>query len=108
MSGFNDREKGFEDKFKHDQEINFKIAARRNKLLGLWLAEQFGLAGEAAQSYAKTVVMADLDRPGDDDVVEKVLRDCQERNVELSEHRLRKQMAELQEEARRQIFSEAK
>ena len=69
MSTFNDREKGFENKFKHDQEATFKATARRNKLLGLWVAKELGLSGAAAEDYAKSVVVADMEKPGDDDVV---------------------------------------
>ena len=67
MATFDERQKGFEKKFKKDQELQFKAAARRNKLLGLWAAEQMGLKGEAAEAYAKEVVRSDFDKPGDDD-----------------------------------------
>ena len=73
--GFNDREKGFEAKYLHDQETQFKITARRNKLLGLWAAEQMGLSGADAEAYAKEVVVADFEEAGDDDVLRKVLGD---------------------------------
>jgi hypothetical protein len=73
MATFDEREKGFEAKFRADQELQFKVTARRNKLLGLWAAGRMGLAGTAAESYAKQVVEADFQKPGDDDVVDKVL-----------------------------------
>src|SRR3546814_14271709 len=75
MANFDDREKGFEHKYKHDKELEFKINARRNKLLGLWAATQLGLTGADAETYAKSVVMADFDKPGDDDVLDKVVAD---------------------------------
>ena len=68
MSGFDKREEGFEKKFAHDEELRFKAMARRNKLLGLWAAEKCGLSGADAEAYAKTVVIADFDEPGDEDV----------------------------------------
>ncbi len=103
MTTFQDREKGFENKYKHDQEKLFKITARRNKLLGLWAAEQFGLSGDAADAYAKTVVLADFDKPGDEDVVAKVLGDFKARGKELTEHKLRTEMDRLMREAEAQI-----
>lgn len=108
MAIFDDREKSFEQKFRHDSELEFKISARRNKLLGLWVAGQMGLAGEEAEAYAKTVVMADLEKPGDEDVVEKVMADVKAKGVDLSEHRLRKRMTELLAEARSQVMAEVK
>ena len=75
MAIFEDREKGFEQKYKHDQELDFKVKVRANKMLGLWIAGLFGMPADEADAYAKTVVAADLERPGDDDVVEKVMAD---------------------------------
>ena len=104
MSTFDKREKGFESKFVHDQEITFKATARRNKLLGLWAAEKMGLAGEAAATYAKDVVKADFDEPGEEDVFRKVFGDLEDRGV--AEHQVRREMAELLETARQQILTE--
>lgn len=104
MSTFNEREKGFENKFKHDQETAFKINARRNKLLGLWAAKQLGLTGAAADDYAKTVVMSDMEKPGDDDVVQKVVKDLTAKGVAATPHRVRAEMESLLAEARRQIL----
>lgn len=95
MATFDEREKGFEAKFKRDEEFRFKVIARRNKLLGLWAAEQLGLDGEAADAYAKEVVKADFEEPGDDDVLRKVLGDLTGKGIETSEHLVRKQMEEL-------------
>ena len=107
MTTFEKREKGFEAKWQRDQELQFKVNARRNKLLGLWAAEQFGMSGDAADAYAKAVVVADFDSPGDDDVVNKVLADFEAHKVEMTEHRLRKEMQRLMETAGEQIEAEA-
>jgi hypothetical protein len=107
MSTFDDREQSFENKFKHDKELQFRVNARRNKLLGLWAAQLLGIHGSEAEAYAKTVVAADLEKPGDDDVVQKVLADFKARGVEMSEHRLRKHMEELLQTAHQQIMTEA-
>jgi len=106
MALFDDRKKGQESKYAHDQEMRFKITARRNKLLGLWLAEQFGMKGPEADAYAQEVVASDFERPGDDDVVEKVLADCQERGLDMDEHKIRRHMATLETEAAAQVKSE--
>jgi hypothetical protein len=105
---FKDREKGFEAKFRHDQETTFKIGARRNRLLGLWAAEQMKLAGPAADAYAKEVVVADFDEPGDTDVVRKVMKDLADKGIEVSEHRIRKELERLSVVARDQVIAEAK
>jgi hypothetical protein len=105
MADFKSREQSFEAKAARDQETEFKIAARRNKLLGQWAAGEMGLTGPDADAYAKTVVAADLDEPGEEDVYRKVAGDLKAKGVEVSEHRIRKHMAELLEEARRQITS---
>jgi hypothetical protein len=104
MSTFNEREKGFENKFKHDQELAFKINARRNKMLGLWAAGQLGLAGAAAEDYAKTVVMADMEKPGDDDVLAKVVNDLTAKGINVTAHRVRAEMDSLLALARKQIM----
>ena len=107
MSSFDERESSFENKFKHDKELEFKATARRNKLLGLWAANLLGIHGAEAETYAKAVVKADMERPGDQDVVDKLLGDFKQRGVDMSEHRLRKQMRELMTAAVAQIKSEA-
>ena len=106
MSSFDNREKSFEKKFAHDEETKFKINARRNRLLGLWAAEQMGLEGDDAETYAKAVVRADFDEPGEEDVFRKVWGDFQEKEIDVSEHRVRRQMADLLETAREQVTSE--
>ncbi len=106
MTTFSDREKAFEDKYKHDQDLQFKVEVRRNKLLGLWVAEMLGLSGADAESYAKEVVSADFEEPGDADLVRKILGDTAPKNLDLSEHRLRKKMDDLVAVAKEQIMSE--
>lgn len=108
MASFDDRKKGFEEKYKHDKELAFKVNARRNKLLGLWAAQELGVPAAEAEAYAKSVVMADFEKPGDDDVVEKILADAKAKGVEMTEHRVRKHMHDLLEAARQQIMSETK
>jgi hypothetical protein len=100
---FEDREKAFETKFQKDQELQFKVTARRNKLLGLWAAEQMGMEGSDAEAYAKEVVAADFEEPGDDDVLRKVLGDLQGKGLEASEHTVRREMNSLMSEAKRQF-----
>ena len=99
MSGFNDREKGQEAKFAHDSELRFKAEARRNKLLGLWAAEKLGISGDAANVYAKEVVMADFEESGDDDVFKKVRKDLDAKGVTMSDPDLRRTMVDLMEKA---------
>ena len=106
MSSFDERESSFENKFKHDKELEFKATARRNKLLGLWAANLLGIHGADAETYAKSVVKVDMEKPGDQDVVDKLLGDFKQRGVDMSEHRLRKQMTELMTAAVGQIKSE--
>ncbi|WP_435228948.1 DUF1476 domain-containing protein [Pseudopelagicola sp. nBUS_20] len=77
MTTFDDRENAFESKFAHDEEMKFKADARCNKMLGLWAAEQLGKTGDDAEIYAKTVVMADFEEPGHEDVIRKVAADLE-------------------------------
>ena len=106
MTTFDRRELEAEKKFEHDEELRFKIANRRNKLLGLWAAEQFGLDGAEAEAYAKQVVMADFEEPGDDDVLRKVLDDFDQRGLAMAKHTVRHQMDRLVAIARDQIMKE--
>ncbi|MGD9537010.1 MAG: DUF1476 domain-containing protein [Alphaproteobacteria bacterium] len=106
MTTFDKRKKEEEARYKRDEELRFKVNARRNKLLGLWAAEQLGIQGDAADAYAKEVVAADFDRPGDSDVVEKVLKDFGAKGVAIDEHRLRKEMTRLLDVARQQVMAE--
>jgi hypothetical protein len=108
MTTFEDREKGFERKFAHDEELKFRATARRNRLIGLWAAEKMGLAGDEAQAYAREVIKADLAEPGDEDVFRKVRADFDAKGVDQSDHQIRRIIGEMMAEAVRQIESEAK
>ncbi len=106
--GFKGREQGYEAKYQHDQETLFKITARRNKLLGLWAAEQMGISGNEAESYAREVVASDFEETGDADVVRKVLGDLKNKGIVLDEPGLRKEMDRLGATARQQIEAAGK
>jgi hypothetical protein len=99
MTTFDKREEGFEKKFAHDEELRFKANARRNKMLGLWAAEKLGLSGDAANTYAKDVVMSDFEEGGDHDVLKKVHKDLAAKSVAHSEQDIRRVMNELMEKA---------
>jgi hypothetical protein len=99
MTMFDKREEGFEKKFALDEELKFKADARRNKLLGLWVAEQLGLSGEAAAAYAKEVVDADFEEAGDHDVIHKVTADLAAKGIPISDATLAAKMSELMAQA---------
>ena len=103
MAQFEDRERGEEKKFSLDQETLFKATARRNKLLGLWAADVLGLAGDEAEAYAKSVVVSDLEEPGDEDVIRKVLGDFDAKGVSRSREDIVEQLAELMPVAIEQV-----
>lgn len=103
MTTFDKRQEGFEKKFAHDEELLFKAGARRNKLLGLWVAEKIGLSGDEAAAYAKTVVAADFEEAGDEDVYRKVKADLDAKGAVQSEHQIRRTMEELMATAVEQI-----
>jgi hypothetical protein len=103
MTTFDEREKGYERKFQHDQELAFKAKARRNKLLGLWAADQLGLTGEAREAYARDVIAADLQKPGDQDVIDKVAGDFAKTGVNIDAARLRAELDRFAAEAKRQL-----
>lgn len=104
MTGINDREKAFENKFAHDQEMKFRAIARRNKLLGLWAAGQIGKAD--ADAYAKEVVAADFIEAGDGDVIRKVKADFDAASVSITEEQIAIKLTEFYSEAARQLFDE--
>ena len=108
MTSFEDRKRGFEGKFAHDEELRFKATARRNKLLGLWAADKMGLSGDAAQVYAREVIKVDLEEPGEEDVFRKIKADFDTKGLDQSEHQIRRAMEELLAEALNQIESEGK
>lgn len=95
MSNFEKRERAEESKFASNEELEFKATARRNRALGLWAAGLLGLSDDSAQKYADTVVAADLHVKGDDDVYNKVAKDFADAKIEVSEHKIRREMAEM-------------
>lgn len=103
MTTFDKRQEGFEKKYALDEELKFKAEARRNKLLGLWAAEKFGLGADEAAAYAREVVAADFEEAGDADVVRKVLADLAAKNVTVTEQELRAKMDELFAQAVAQV-----
>ncbi len=103
MTTFDNRERGFENKFALDQEQEFKAGARRNKLLGQWAAGLMGLQGDNIDEYAKAVVKSDFELPGDDDVLRKVFEDLKGSGVAVSEGEVRMKMDELLALARDQV-----
>lgn len=103
MTTFDDRRDAFEKKFAHDEDLRFKATARRNKLLGLWAAEQLGKSGDDAAAYAKSVIMADFEEAGDGDVLRKVQADLGAAGVAASEGQLRRTMDELMARAVEEI-----
>ncbi|TYC52336.1 DUF1476 domain-containing protein [Rhodobacterales bacterium] len=106
MSTFDKREHGYENKFAHDEELRFKATARRNKLLGLWAAGLLGYESEKAMDYAKEVVRADFEEPGDEDVFRKIRSDFDQNNIDQSDHQIRRTMDELMHEAVAQLESD--
>jgi hypothetical protein len=105
MSSFDDRERGFEAKYARDQDMEFRVAARRNRLLGEWAGRLMGLEGEHLENYGKAVVKSDFEQPGDEDVLRKVYGDLQGAGLSTSEGEVRRKMDELMAEAREQIRS---
>ena len=103
MTTFDKREEGFEKKFALDEEQKFKAMARRNRLLGLWAAEKLGLSGEEANAYAKEVVAADFEEAGDQDVLNKVVKDLTAKGNAVSELDVRAKMDELMAQAIAQV-----
>lgn len=108
MSEFDKRKTGEEARFALDQELRFRANARRNKLLGLWAAELMGVSGDAAQEYAKDVVRADFEEPGDEDVFRKIRHDFDAKGVAQTDHQIHRQMEELMTTAIEQVKSESR
>jgi hypothetical protein len=106
MTTFDDRKRQEEARFKHDQELVFKARNRGNKMFGLWIAEKLGLIGDAAEQYARDVVIADFEAPGDEDIFTKVRADLGAKSIEISDHLLAKHLQEYREAAAQQIRSE--
>ena len=104
MTTFDDRETAFENKFAHDQDMAFRITARRNKLLGHWAAARMGLTEAETDAYAKSVVQADFEEAGDEDVIRKLLGDLIAAGVDTSDEEVRQALADQEVEARRQLM----
>tara|TARA_B100000427_G_scaffold150547_1_gene125312 strand:+ start:225 stop:533 length:309 start_codon:yes stop_codon:yes gene_type:complete len=98
MSSFEDRKKSFEKKFAHDQELQFKVSARRNKYLGEWVSQILGYNSDQEKEYIQSVIKADFAEAGDEDVFRKIKQDLKEKNI--SDEELRKKMDELNEKAK--------
>ena len=107
MTTFDQRKDAYENKFAHDEELRFKATARRNKLLGLWAAEKLGKSGADAEAYAKSVVQADFEEAGDEDVIRKLLGDLVSAGVDIDELGVRTALEAKMAEARRQFIEEA-
>ncbi|SFR96397.1 DUF1476 domain-containing protein [Sphingomonas jatrophae] len=104
MTMFDDRERAFETKFAHDEEMAFRINARRNRLVGTWAAELMGLNAAETDAYAKAVVQADFEEAGDEDVIRKLLGDLTSAQVTVDESAIRARLEECTIEARRQLL----
>lgn len=107
MTQFDDRERAFEAMFARDEEMQFRILARRNRLLGEWAARLMGLSEVETESYAKDVVRADFEEAGDEDVIRKVLGDLTSAGVDCDDARIRETLGMKQVEARRQIIEQS-
>ncbi len=103
MTTFDKREEGFEKKFAHDEEMRFKLVARRNRLFGEWVAERIGKTGEAAKEYATSVVLADFEEAGDEDVLRKVRADLERAGIAVSDAELRARLSESEAAATRDM-----
>ena len=104
MTTFDDRERAYENMYARDQEMQFKIHARRDKLLGMWAAEKMGLTQAEAESYAKDVVRADFEEAGDEDVVRKLMGDLTGAGIDIDDAQIRAAIDEKTIEARRQLI----
>lgn len=107
MTTFDNREKAFENKFAHDADLQFKITARRNKLVGQWAAEKMGLTPEETTSYATSVVQADFEEAGDEDVIRKLLGDLTSAGIDVDDAMIRAALEDNMVEARRQFIEPA-
>ena len=105
MASLDERRDAAEKKFAHDEELRFKATARRNKLLGLWAAEKLGKSGDDAEAYAKSVILADFEEAGDDDVFRKIKTDLDAGGVATSDTELRQQMDSLMARAKAEILA---
>ena len=108
MTTFDQREQAFEHKFEHDEELKFKARARKNKMLGLWAAGLMGKTGAAAESYARDIVMADFEKPGEHDVIHTLMHDLAAAGKPHEEHTIRRQGERFMAEAMKQVMTEVK
>jgi hypothetical protein len=104
MSAFDERRKGFEEKLRLEEELSFRLTARRNHLFGRWAAGALGLCGSAVDDYARSVVLADLQQPGDDDVIVKAEQDLSAKSILTTREQLRQKLDEFAREARAQLM----
>ena len=100
MTTFDEREQAFEKKFAHQENLDFAVGAKTSKIFGLWAAEQLGISGDEAQAYAQSVVSANLEEAGFEDVIRKVRKDFAEKGVEVSDHLMNVEMDKAVQEAR--------
>ena len=104
MTDFNDREKAFETKFARDEEMAFRVVARRNRLLGEWAARLMGLTDVEGEAYAKEVIRAEFEEAGDEDVIRKLLGDLTAAGVEIDDAKIREALSHKEVDARRQLM----
>jgi hypothetical protein len=103
VATFDDREKGFESKFAHDEEVEFKAVARRNRAIGAWAAELMGLQAPHVEEYTRAIVRAELGEDGDEAVIRKIIQDLTASSVKISEGEVRQKLQELHAQAREQV-----
>jgi hypothetical protein len=106
MTTFDDRERAFESKYAHDEELRFRVIARRNRLLGAWAARLMGLSEAEADAYAKDVIRADFEEAGEEDVVRKLLGDLTAAGIDTDEAKIREALAHKEVDARRQVMEQ--
>ena len=104
MSSFDDRKKGFEKKFIHDEEMQFKVNAKRNKYLGEWVAEKLGKNDQNKEIYVQEVIKSDFAEPGDEDVFRKIQKDLKESGIEILDQEIRDQMVSCLERAKKDFL----
>ena len=104
MSSFDDRQKGFEKKFVHDEEIQFKVNAKRNKYLGEWVAEKLGKKDQSKEIYIQEVIKSDFEEPGDEDVFRKIQKDLKESGIEILDQEIRDQMVSCLDRAKKDFL----
>ena len=104
MSSFDDRKKGFEKKFIHDEEMQFKVNAKRNKYLGEWVAEKLGKKDQNKEIYVQEVIKSDFAEPGDEDVFRKIQKDLKESGIEILDQEIRDQMMSCLERAKKDFL----